>query len=98
MGLGTMATESWEHGWQWRAACRGADAALFFAPNEIELREQREERERSAKAICARCPVSVECLAYALRTREPYGIWGGLSEAERRRLLREQDRALSLTT
>ena len=40
-----------------------------------------------AKAICATCPVRGLCLEYALAVREPYGIWGGLNEYERRRLL-----------
>ena len=50
-------------------------------------------RERQAKAICARCPVRIECLEYAVRIREPHGIWGGLNELERRILLRERERA-----
>jgi WhiB family redox-sensing transcriptional regulator len=84
-----VATNSWEYGWQWRAACRGDDAGLFFAPNQPETREEREVRERNAKAICAVCPVRAECLEYAVRIREPNGIWGGLNELERRRLIRD---------
>lgn len=87
-----MAVLSGEYGWQWQAACRGEDASLFFAPNRPERPEEREVRERQAKAICARCPVRVECLEHALRTREPYGIWGGLNELERRFLLRARQR------
>ncbi len=87
-----MAATSWDYGWQWRAACRGEDSALFFAPNHAEPREERLARERHAKAICARCPVRMECLEYAVRTREPHGIWGGLSELERRSLVRERER------
>jgi WhiB family redox-sensing transcriptional regulator len=49
-------------------------------------------RERQAKGICARCPVRIECLEYAVRIREPHGIWGGLNELERRILLRERER------
>ena len=41
-------------------------------------------RERQAKAVCATCPVHKECLDFALRIREPHGIWGGLNEIERR--------------
>lgn len=88
-----MATDSWEYGWQWRAACRGEDASLFFAPNHPEAKEEREHRERGAKAICATCPVRIECLEYAIRIREPHGIWGGLTEMERRRLVRARDPA-----
>ncbi len=87
-----MAVDSWEYGWQWRAACRGHDPSLFFPPNEPESREQREERERRAKAVCAECPVRIECLEYAIRIREPYGIWGGLNELERRLLIRARRR------
>lgn len=82
-----MATESWEWGWQWRAACRG-EQAVFYPPQEPETRDERLARERKAKAFCAICPVRVECLEYAVRIREPYGVWGGLNEIERRGLIR----------
>jgi WhiB family redox-sensing transcriptional regulator len=70
--------------WQDRAACRGPESALFFAPTVPEPRHEREQREERAKAICRDCPVTVECLDYAVRIREPHGIWGGLNEQERR--------------
>ncbi|MGH9105469.1 MAG: WhiB family transcriptional regulator [Acidimicrobiales bacterium] len=70
--------------WQARAACRGQSAAIFFAPTHFERKEARAMRERQAKAVCGSCPVRKECLDYALRIREPHGIWGGLSEVERR--------------
>jgi WhiB family redox-sensing transcriptional regulator len=73
--------------WQDRALCRGADANLFFTPSHLEKQEEREAREALAKAVCARCPVRRECLAFALATRESYGIWGGLNELERRHIL-----------
>src|SRR6059058_27098 len=78
--------------WQFRAACRGEDSALFFAPGYFERREEKDAREAKAKAICARCTVRIECLDYALRIREAHGVWGGLNESERRALLRERDR------
>jgi WhiB family redox-sensing transcriptional regulator len=78
--------------WQYRAACRGEEAELFFAPNYFERKEEKEAREARAKAVCARCEVRPECLEYALRTREPHGIWGGLNEVERKALLRERER------
>jgi len=87
-----VATHSWEYGWQWRAACRGEDSGLFFPPGELENKDQRLARERKAKGICAICPVRIECLEYAVRIREPHGIWGGLTELERRLLIRERDR------
>ncbi len=43
---------------------------------------------REAKRICSECPVRIECLNYALRRDERYGVWGGMSERERRRLKR----------
>lgn len=89
---GDVATHSWEYGWQWRAACRGEDSGLFFPPGHLEPKEEKDARERKAKAICAACPVRIECLEYAIRIREPYGIWGGLNELERRSLIREQER------
>jgi WhiB family redox-sensing transcriptional regulator len=82
----------WEQGWQFRAACKGEDAVFFFAPNYFETKEEKRAREAKAKAICARCEVRAECLEYALRTREPHGIWGGLNELERRLLLRQRGR------
>jgi WhiB family redox-sensing transcriptional regulator len=80
----------WTYGWQFDAACRGEDAALFFAPNYFERREEKGAREAKAKAICAGCPVRAPCLDYALRVREGHGIWGGLNELERRQVLRRQ--------
>jgi WhiB family redox-sensing transcriptional regulator len=82
-----QADRSW--GWQFDAACRGEDSVLFFAPNYFEKREEKGAREAKAKVYCRRCPVRERCLEYALRLREPHGIWGGLNEYERRQLLRE---------
>lgn len=80
----------WTWGWQFDAACRGEDSTLFFAPNYFEKREEKDARERKAKAICGRCSVREQCLEYALKIREPHGIWGGLNELERRQLLRQR--------
>jgi WhiB family redox-sensing transcriptional regulator len=73
--------------WHLKAACRGPESALFFPPSWSERRDERDDREARAKAICAQCGVRQECLDFALRVREPHGIWGGLTESERRRLL-----------
>jgi len=73
--------------WHLKAQCRGPESVLFFPPNTAERREERDEREARAKLICAQCGVRQECLDFALRVREPHGIWGGLNETERRRLL-----------
>lgn len=77
-------------GWQLEAACRGGDASLFFAPNYFETRDGKDAREASAKAICGDCSVRESCLGYAIAIREPHGVWGGLNEFERRRLLRDR--------
>ncbi|MGH9066988.1 MAG: WhiB family transcriptional regulator [Acidimicrobiales bacterium] len=73
--------------WQVRAACRGPHASIFFPPPHFERKDEKHLREAKAKAICRGCPVRSECLDYALRIREPHGIWGGLNETERKVLL-----------
>jgi WhiB family redox-sensing transcriptional regulator len=82
MALGVL-----HESWHLRASCRGPASTLFFPPSVPERREEREAREFDAKCICLACPVQRECLDFALRVREPHGIWGGLTEAERRRML-----------
>jgi WhiB family redox-sensing transcriptional regulator len=77
--------DDWE--WQLKAACRDVDSATFFHP-ENERGPSRARRERAAKQVCAGCPVARSCLSWALRTREPYGVWGGKSTEERDRLIR----------
>ena len=73
--------------WQAKAACRGPHTTLFFPPAHFERKDDKEGREATAKAICASCPVRRPCLDYALRIREPHGIWGGLNELERKQLI-----------
>lgn len=68
--------------WQWQANCMGVDPDLFFPERGASTRE--------AKAVCRGCVVQAECLEYALVNGEKFGIWGGLSERERRRLRRER--------
>ncbi len=80
----------WE--WQFEGACREADPALFFHP-EGERGAARRRRAEAAKAICATCPVLEQCRGQSLRVREPYGVWGGLSEDERAELLAREARA-----
>ncbi|MGQ0825598.1 MAG: WhiB family transcriptional regulator [Actinomycetota bacterium] len=79
--------------WHLKAECRGPESVLFFPPSFPERREERDAREEKAKAICAECGVRQACLAFALRVREPHGIWGGLNETERRRLLPRDDQS-----
>jgi WhiB family redox-sensing transcriptional regulator len=71
--------------WQERSACREADTALFFHPQN-ERGVSRARRDRAALSVCARCEVRLECADYAIRAREPYGIWGGLTEDDRERI------------
>jgi WhiB family redox-sensing transcriptional regulator len=71
------------------AACKGADLGLFFGP-DAEFVTARRDREAQAKAICARCLVRPDCLAYALDADEAYGVWGGATEDERRAMRRQR--------
>jgi WhiB family redox-sensing transcriptional regulator len=75
--------------WQPVALCRGNHSHLFFPPSTTERKDERERREVRAKSICRICPVKAQCLDYATEIREPYGIWGGFTEAERRAQLAE---------
>lgn len=84
--------EVWE--WQQQGACRAYDPSLFFHP-EGERGPRRANREATAKAICATCPVLAACREHALAVREPYGIWGGLSENDREELYRHEVQAAS---
>ena len=72
--------------WQQYGSCRHVDADLFFPPFEVEPTGDRHAREAQAKAICAECPVRLECLEWALSVAEPHGVWGGYTESERRDL------------
>jgi WhiB family redox-sensing transcriptional regulator len=69
-----------ELAWQERALCAQTDPEAFFPEKGGSTRE--------AKRICVGCEVKAECLTYALAHDERFGIWGGLSERERRRLKR----------
>jgi WhiB family transcriptional regulator, redox-sensing transcriptional regulator len=69
-----------EPGWQEQALCAQTDPEAFFPEKGGSTRE--------AKRICSGCEVRAECLEYALAHDERFGIWGGLSERERRRLRR----------
>jgi WhiB family redox-sensing transcriptional regulator len=72
--------------WQNSALCRGNHAHLFFPPSTFERKDDRERREMRAKAICNVCPVMSECRTYAVAIREPFGIWGGMTENDRKQL------------
>lgn len=77
-------------GWQNYANCLGADTDLFFP--------ERGSSTRKAKAICGECQVKLECLDFALDNGERFGIWGGLSERERRRVRHERSRRTAVAS
>ena len=79
--LGSEGVEE-ERRWQERANCLGVDPDLFFPERGASTRE--------AKSVCRGCEVRGECLEYALAHGEKFGIWGGLSERERRRVRRQR--------
>jgi WhiB family redox-sensing transcriptional regulator len=68
--------------WRQKGACRGLDPAIFYPTSEEEAAE--------AKAICATCAVRETCLEFALGNREHDGVWGGATEKERRRMIRQR--------
>jgi WhiB family transcriptional regulator, redox-sensing transcriptional regulator len=77
--------ELWD--WQRSARCRGEDPAIFFG-EDFERGAALAARHKNAKQICAECPVMAECRQHAALHQEPFGVWGGLSEGERRRASR----------
>jgi WhiB family redox-sensing transcriptional regulator len=66
---------------------------MFFPPASFERKDEKVERERRAKDVCSSCSVRRDCLDYALRIREPHGIWGGLNETERRAIIAAREPA-----
>lgn len=71
--------------WQDRALCAETDPELFFPEKGGSTRE--------AKQVCRSCEVWAQCLEYALATDQRFGLWGGLSERERRQLKRQRQAA-----
>ena len=87
MAIPSMAAEPT---WRAQALCRRENAVHFYAPAHFERREEKHAREDAARALCHECPVQPQCLEYSLVVQEPHGIWGGLNELERRRMLRRR--------
>lgn len=79
-----------DRSWQARANCLGVDPDLFFPERGASTKE--------AKGVCRGCEVRLECLEYALQNGEKFGIWGGLSERERRRIRRQRALARQAVT
>lgn len=71
--------------WHDQAACRGLDPDIFYPLTD-------EDAER-AQEVCELCPVRVACLEYALAGREHEGVWGGATERDRRRIIRQRRRS-----
>ena len=79
--LGTPGVEDWRSG----AACRDFDPEIWFSVGSGPAAQEQDDR---AKAICRFCRVREDCLSWALATNQPYGVWGGFTEDERRALKR----------
>jgi WhiB family redox-sensing transcriptional regulator len=75
--------------WRHQAACVGEDPELFFP---LGSGESSRDQIAQAKAVCDRCPVVGDCLAWALATGQGVGVWGGLDEDERRALAQRNAR------
>lgn len=86
-GSGERMTTILTHEWWRAAACGEAEPELFFP---ISATPASSAQVKRAKLICASCPVRSACLSYALTHRQEQGIWGGLTEEERRRIPRRQ--------
>lgn len=76
--------------WRSEAACKNADSTIFFPPEREQWQGGPAWDSSEAKAICATCTVRAECLAHALADPLEYGVWGGTTETERRRMRRGQ--------
>lgn len=77
--------------WQYKGECNKHNPETFFLPYNARMSEKT-ALIKVAKDICAQCPVIAECLSYALDTEQEFGVWGGLSEDERRRILLRRKR------
>lgn len=75
--------------WVEDALCSQTDPEVFFPSH----RGGTVKTAEAAKRICAQCPVQAQCFDYSLRAKEPWGVWGGVSEVERRRITKEDDAA-----
>jgi len=76
--IGTADQQKW---WD-LGACKGLDSAMFYPDDEASA--------VSAKAVCADCAVRSSCLEHALDIREKAGVWGGATERDRRRIIRQR--------
>ncbi|SHE31075.1 transcription factor WhiB [Ferrithrix thermotolerans DSM 19514] len=85
---------TWNHdSWRSLAKCADMDSSLFFP---VGVTGDAEIQIREAKAVCNCCSVQLQCLEFALRTNQEYGIWGGKDEEERRVIRRARRRERKL--
>ena len=80
--MGIIAKPDLDTGWKDLSNCLGVDPDLFFPERGASTRE--------AKEVCRGCEVRIDCLEYALQNGEKFGIWGGMSARERRRIRRQR--------
>ena len=71
--------------WRRHSACRGLDPEIFYPDDD--------DQAAAAKVVCDVCSVRETCLEFALQGREKEGVWGGATEKERRRIIRQRRRA-----
>ena len=85
--LNELVTE-YRRDWQDDASCKGLDPDIWFL--------DRVQSARTAKRICSDCPVRIECLVFALSNNERFGVWGGMTEAERKKIRRAEQMPLDV--
>jgi WhiB family redox-sensing transcriptional regulator len=90
MALQALFEDGLDRTWQRRANCMGVDPELFFPERGASTRE--------AKEVCRGCVVREDCLEFAIANSEKFGIWGGMSERERRRVRRARVVAQAAST
>jgi WhiB family redox-sensing transcriptional regulator len=90
MALHAFFEDGLDRSWQRRANCMGVDPELFFPERGASTRE--------AKEVCRGCVVREDCLEFAIANSEKFGIWGGMSERERRRVRRARVVAQAAST
>ncbi|MGA2528920.1 MAG: WhiB family transcriptional regulator [Acidimicrobiales bacterium] len=90
MALQALFEDGLDRSWQRRANCMGVDPELFFPERGASTRE--------AKEVCRGCVVREDCLEFAIANSEKFGIWGGMSERERRRVRRARVLAQAANT
>jgi WhiB family redox-sensing transcriptional regulator len=85
-GVPATARSTWVEGWAQHGACSKAELDALFV---------RGGAQQAAKQVCVGCPVIAECLADSLDNRTEFGVWGGMTERQRRALLKRRPEVLS---